>query len=129
MIDEFLSDINKIYHEESIYRSIIITENEEEAIEILNDLEQQDYTIKLLLNKIIHCDYNNINERIIIIPINLFKILIKYIDKLNGGIDNSSYNFIAFSYNIKKNTLKENSDWYKNMIKSKPIILEKNVTR
>jgi hypothetical protein len=122
---------DNIYTKELIYRSILIVKNEKEAILLQKILQNKDHSV-FILNRIDdHIDYNNIDIRIMIISYEIFEEFMEYLDKNNGGILNSSYNFLGFSYGISSDIVDKLIEYYvkKTMNNSNnTIILEKNNT-
>lgn len=129
-LSNFIRDIDEyIFKKELIYRSIIITNNLKEGVFLKNKLELNDYNILLLENIDTSINYNDINNRIVIITYHMFKEFIEHLDNYNGGILNSTYNFIGFYYDINYNITKELISYY--ILKSnnninKTIILDKD---
>jgi hypothetical protein len=129
-LSNFIRDIDEyIFKKELIYRSIIITNNLKEGVFLKNKLELNDYNILLLENIDTSINYNDINNRIVIITYHMFKEFIDHLDNYNGGILNSTYNFIGFYYDINYNITKELISYYilkTNNNINKTIILDKD---
>lgn len=103
----FVTDLeNKIYNKELIYRSIIITNDDNTSLLIKTIMEDRDYSIKFV-EEIENIDYNNIDTRILIMKYNIFEEFLNYMENKNGGVLNSSYNFISIYYTIPKDTVNE----------------------
>lgn len=103
----FVTDIeNKIYNQELIYRSIIITNDNNTSLLIKTIMEDKDYSIKVV-DEIENIDYNNIDVRILIMQHDKFKDFLNYMENHNGGVLNSSYNFISIYYTIPMDTVKK----------------------
>lgn len=122
---------DNIYTKELIYRSILVVKNEKEAQLLQKILQNNDYSA-YILNKINYdIDYNNIDIRIIIISYEIFEEFVEYLDKNNGGILNSSYNFLGFSYGVSSDIVSKLIEYYvkkTNNNINNTIILEKNNT-
>ena len=100
-ISDFVKHIEEnIYRQELIYRSILVAKNDRECMLIKMKLERNDYSAVIVETIYDSIDYNFIDNRIVIIEQSKFGDFIDHLDRHNGGILNSSYNFIAFSYNI-----------------------------
>jgi hypothetical protein len=122
---------DNIYTKELIYRSILVVKNNNEALVLQKMLQNNDHSV-FILNKI-NCDidYNNIDNRIIIVSYNTFEEFVEYLDNNNGGILNSSYNFLGFSYGISAEIVDKLIEYYVKKTKNNAnntIILEKNYT-
>ena len=129
MDSTFLRDISDVYLEQSVYRSIIVTNNFKEAHKYERFLTDNEHSVYFLQN-INPYDYNRIDQRIVICDIHMFQKFLEYIEDVNGGIINSSFNFIAFSYNIDKEIIQENIEWYMEKTNNninKTYFLEKNM--
>lgn len=99
-LGRFVDDITEnIFGKISVYRTIILTKDRDDSIELKNILEANDFSVLMLNNRVENIDYNNIDVRVVIMQTNLFKDFIKHIDD-NVGILNSSYNLICLNYNI-----------------------------
>lgn len=99
-LGRFVDDItDNIFEKISVYRTIILTKDHNDSIELKNILEANDFGVLMLKNRVEKIDYNNIDVRVVIMQTNLFKDFIKYIDN-DVGILNSSYNLICLNYNI-----------------------------
>lgn len=101
-LKNFINNINHIYSEKSIYRSIIIVNNNNDANNIYNDLVKQNYSINIInntnsLNNLI-LNYNNLNERMLIIKYNLIFKFIFYLYQIQHF---DVFNYI-FLYNMNK---------------------------
>ncbi len=106
-ISLFIEHLEELmFKEELIYRSILVTKNDKESSSLKKELQKKDYSVQILddrifkPNEIYNVDYNELNTRIIIMTYNKFKNFIEYIDEYNGGILQSSFNMIGFSYLI-----------------------------
>lgn len=114
MIADFVEHIDSyIYKQELIYRSIIVSANEKESYVLKRRLEDADHSILSISDVSSLCqNLNAIDERIVIITKENLKGLIEYIHDKNGGILESSYNCLAFSYNIEDELVDELKMWY-----------------
>lgn len=98
----FVDDITEnIFAKISVYRTIILTKDHDDSIELKNILEENDFSVLTLNHRVENIDYNNLDIRVVIMPTNLFKDFMKHIDD-EVGILNSSYNLICLNYNISK---------------------------
>jgi hypothetical protein len=102
ILKNFINNINHIYSEKSIYRSTIIVNNNNDANNIYNDLVKQNYSINIInntnsLNNLI-LNYNNLNERMLIIKYNLIFKFIFYLYQIQHF---DVFNYI-FLYNMNK---------------------------
>lgn len=126
-VQTFLDHLEeKIYKSKSIYRSIIIS-NECDLLK--TKLELRDHSVMIVNDLNNNIDYDNIDNRIVLLTPDLFKSFIEYIDA-NGGILNSSYNFIGFSYTIPDRISEELITFYLQKTKNNSnntIILDKNI--
>lgn len=99
-LSKFIKHIEEhIFKKELIYRTIIVMKDIDSCFSIKNKLEKNDYSV-LLIDEVSNINYNVIYQRIVIIPCDLFEKFILYLDEHNNGILNSSYNFIAFDYDL-----------------------------
>lgn len=111
---KLLNNLYDIYEDRLIYRTIIVTNNIKDSIELYNILEDADYSA-LIVNEInINIKYNEIEKRIVIITCKKFK---KFIEHLNNkyGKDNTSYNLVLFSDNIDAEYLYDLECFYNNI--------------
>jgi hypothetical protein len=128
-MSSFLDDIEEyIYKEELIYRSLLVSKNVEESNMLKDDLQNRDYSVTLYDNTL-QIDWNNIENRIVIVSYADFKCFMDYLETFNGGILKASYNFIAFSYMLEDSILQNLHNYYMFITKNntcKTIILDKN---
>lgn len=96
--NNFVEDLEKIYQTYSIYRAIIITDikTEQEYTELL---EQYNHSVRVI-NTITDQDYDNIDDRILLMNYEVFNNFMDYFDY---DIINTSFNLIAYTYDIKDN--------------------------
>jgi hypothetical protein len=119
---------DNIFNTELIYRSIIIANNKRDCIRLKNLMERKDYSVYIIDSISTTVNYNNIDNRIVLTTIEQFRNFIDHIDNING-ICNSSYNFIAFSFNIDDDIVDEEVNYYMNIAKNNirnTVILDKN---
>jgi len=129
LIKNFIENIeDNIYKQHLIYRSILITNNNIESFILKNELTKKDYNSMVVKSIDETIDYNNIDNRIIILSFDKFINFIDYID-IKSGLSNSSFNFIAFNYTINSETLEALIKFYMNKTNNNinnTIIMEKN---
>lgn len=96
--NNFVEDLEKIYQTYSIYRAIIITDikTEQEYTELL---EQYNHSVRVI-NTITDQDYDNIDDRILLMNYEVFN---NFMDYFGYDIINTSFNLIAYTYDIKDN--------------------------
>jgi len=96
--NNFVEDLEKIYQTYSIYRAIIVTDikTEQEYTELL---EQYNHSVRVI-NTITDQDYDNIDDRILLMNYEVFNNFMDYFDY---DIINTSFNLIAYTYDIKDN--------------------------
>lgn len=104
----FLENIDEIYLNKSIYRTIILANDENEARDIYDHLSYHNHNVLYIKNIIDNENYKTSDYRVFIILKELFYNFINI-------IDNSSYNFIAISYNIDKNIYDNILQYYLNI--------------
>lgn len=122
---------DNIYKRELIYRSILVTKNRKECNVIKRTLELKDYSPIIIEHIDKNMNYNHIDNRIIIICYDTFKNFIEHLDRQEGGILDSSFNFIAFSYSLDTQIVDEFVTFYVEKTHnnaSNTIILEKSYT-
>lgn len=128
-MSSFLEDIEEyIYKKELIYRSLLVAKDINESLEFETELRKKDYSV-IQYDDTLQIDWNNIENRIVIISYPDFKCFLDYLEHFNGGIQNSSYNFIAFSYSLHDNILQNLNNYYMFLTKDNicnTIILDKN---
>ena len=129
-ISNFVQHIeDNIYKKSLIYRSIIVAKNDKECSILKKQLENKDYSVMVIDYIEYDINYNNIDNRIVIISFDKFKTFIEHLDQYNGGIFESTYNFIAFSYYIDDSIVDDLVTYYikkTNNNMNNTIILEKN---
>ena len=130
LISEFVKNIeDNIYCKKLIYRSILVTKNDNENLLLKNKLDIKDHSAIIIDNIYMEIDYNMIDNRIVIINQNKFKRFIDHLDQHNNGILNSSYNLIAFCYSIDNNIVEDLVSFYLTKTKNNlnnTIIMENN---
>lgn len=96
--NNFVEDLEKIYQTYSIYRAIIVTDikTEQEYTELL---EQYNHSVRVI-NTITDQDYDNIDDRILLMNYEVFN---NFMDYFSYNIINTSFNLIAYTYDIKDN--------------------------
>lgn len=112
-VNEFMRGIeNDIFCKESIYRTIIITNDDVEKNIIYDYLLSNDYSIENIdfINK--SFDYNSLDKRIVLLNQNLFQDFINHLDKHNGGLNSSSYNCIGISFTINNEQVHNMIQYY-----------------
>ena len=120
---------DNIYKRELIYRSILVTKNRKECSVLKRTLELKDYSPIIVENIDKKINYNHIDNRIIIICYDTFQNFIEHLDRQEGGILDSSFNFIAFSYSLDTQMVDELVAFYVEKTynnANNTIILEKN---
>jgi len=112
LLSDFVHHIeDNIYGNELIYRSVIVVQNQTECSELKAILEDNDHNVCIYkYNKYI--DFNKIDRRILIVCVNEFKSFIYTLDKISDGLQNSSFNFIAFCSTIDDNHIKDMKEEY-----------------
>jgi len=91
----FLQHLDNLYLNLSIYRSIIITNDEDDALNIYKDMTLTEHNAVIINDFYIKRNYNDSDYRVFII--------IK--DNLNNFIniiDDKSYNFVGISHDIEE---------------------------
>ena len=119
---------DNVFNIELIYRSIIIANNQRDCIRLKNLMERKDYSVYIIDNISTTVNYNNIDNRIVLTTIEQFRNFIDHIDNVIG-ICNSSFNFIAFSFNIDDDIVDQEINYYMNIAKNNiqnTVILDKN---
>ena len=126
---KFLEHIeDNVFNTELIYRSIIIANNQRDCVRLKNLMERKDYSVFIIDSISTNIDYNNIDNRIVLATKEQFRDFIDHLDSING-ICNSTYNFIAFSFNIDDDIVNQEVDYYINIAKNNmrnTVILDKN---
>uniref|UniRef100_A0A6C0J2T8 Uncharacterized protein n=1 Tax=viral metagenome TaxID=1070528 RepID=A0A6C0J2T8_9ZZZZ len=113
---KLLNQLCDIYEDRLIYRTIIVTDNINDSINLYNILENADYSV-LIVNKLDNnINYNEVDKRIVLITRNKFKNFIKYLNN-TFGIANS-YNLVLFSYNIDTKYTYKLNNYYKDLTKN-----------
>lgn len=129
-ISNFVQHIEEnIYKKSLIYRSILVAKNDKECIILKRQLENKDYSAIVIDYIESNINYNDIDNRIVIMSYENFKKFIEHLDQFNGGILESTYNFIAFSYYIDDKVVEDLVSYYikkTNNNINNTIILEKN---
>ncbi len=130
MFIEHLEEI--VYKQELIYRSLLVTKNDKESNVLKRELTKKDYSAKILRDIDCLTDYNMLDNRILILRVDKFIDFVQYIDKHNGGILNSTYSLIAFSYLLDDQTVDILLSFYVNKTKNNvngTLFLDKKVSR
>lgn len=126
---KFLEHIeDNVFNTELIYRSIIVVNNQRDCIRLKNLMERKDHSVHIIESISNTIDYNNIDNRIVLTTIQQFREFIDHIDKISG-ITNSTYNFIAFSFNLDNDIVNPEIDYYLNIARNNmrnTVILDKN---
>jgi hypothetical protein len=129
-VKSFIQHIeDNIYKTELIYRSILVTKNKKEGNTLKRILEIRDHSPMIIDYIDYSMNYNTIDNRIIILCHDLFHRFIAHLDRQEGGILDSSFNFIAFSFLIDTEIVNELVTFYVNKTHNNAnntIILEKN---
>lgn len=109
-MDAFINDLESVYTNELIYRSIIVCQNGTKS-HVKDLLETYDHTISIINDIDTSIDYEKLDSRILLVSIDKFKSLIEYLDD-KYGLQNVSYNLIAFTYDIDYDTWNNMKEWY-----------------
>lgn len=98
---QFIDDIEEhVFCRQSIYRTIILTNDDNEKSSLYEHLVERDYAVLPIDEIDCNVNFNNIDKRIVLMNHSLFPSFISHIDENNGGIDNSSFNCIGISYGL-----------------------------
>lgn len=131
-ISNFLKSIEEnIFTTKLVYRSMLIVENDEEMEILFEKLEKKDYCVAKVYEIIKDIDYNDIDNRILLLKKNQFIEILNLFIQTDCILDNS-YNFIGFSFNIDDNTVNELITFYLNQTKNNcnnTLILNKNYVK
>ena len=115
---KLLNNLYDIYEDRLIYRTIIVTNNIKDSIELYNILEDADYSV-LIVDKIkTNINYKEVDKRIVIITYNKFKKFIEYLNNKYGK-NNTSYNLVLFSDNIDIEYIYDLECFYDNISNTK----------
>lgn len=115
---KLLNNLYDIYEDRLIYRTIIVTNNIKDSIELYNILEDADYSV-LIVDKIkTSINYKEVDKRIVIITYNKFKKFIEYLNNKYGK-NNTSYNLVLFSDNIDTEYIYDLECFYNNITNTK----------
>lgn len=115
---KLLNNLYDIYEDRLIYRTIIVTNNIKDSIELYNILEDADYSV-LIVDKIkTNINYKEVDKRIVIITYNKFKKFIEYLNNKYGK-NNTSYNLVLFSDNIDIEYIYDLECFYNNITNTK----------
>jgi len=115
---KLLNNLYDIYEDRLIYRTIIVTNNIKDSIELYNILEDADYSV-LIVDKIkTNINYKEVDKRIVIITYNKFKKFIEYLNNKYGK-NNTSYNLVLFSDNIDTEYIYDLECFYDNISNTK----------
>jgi len=115
---KLLNNLYDIYEDRLIYRTIIVTNNIKDSIELYNILEDADYSV-LIVDKIkTNINYKEVDKRIVIITYNKFKKFIEYLNNKYGK-NNTSYNLVLFSDNIDTEYIYDLECFYNNITNTK----------
>lgn len=133
-MNDILSDFahhieDNIYGNELIYRSIIVVRNLSECHKLKTILENNDHSVCIYhYNK--NVDFNKIEKRVLIVCRTEFESFIIKLDKMSGGLHNSTFNCVAFCYTIDDKHINEMKEQYlmftKNNINNSIIYNTKN---
>jgi hypothetical protein len=118
-IKKFVEYIEEnIYKRQLVYRSIIVAKNQKESTIMAIELINKDYSV-LTVESVDHTlDYNNIDNRIVLICSDIFREFVNHLNSQEGGLIQSSYNFIAFSYLLCDDVCDDMMSYYINMTKN-----------
>lgn len=112
-IKSFVQHIeDNIYQKELIYRSILVCKNTRECEILKIMLEKNDHSAMIVDCILENINYNNIDNRIVIMCYNVFYKFIEHLESQDGGLLDSSYNFIAFSYILDTKTVQDLINYY-----------------
>ena len=93
----FLQHIDNIYLNLSIYRSIIIANDDADALEIYKDMTVSEHNVAIIKEFIIKKNYNDSDYRVFIITKDILNNFLNI-------IDDNCYNFVGISYDINDET-------------------------
>lgn len=103
---------DNIYSKALVYRSILVAKSEKESQLLKRQLDKKDYSAIIINTIDSELHYNNIDNRIVIVSHDKFRKFIEHLDMYEGGILESTYNFIAFSWLLDKEIVNELVDYY-----------------
>lgn len=104
-LSQFINNLEDIYVNISIYRSIIVAKNEKEAILLSNNLSIFNHNALYIKEGDIANNITNSNYRLFIITYDNYKSFIK-------NLDIDSYNFIGISYTIDEDNVNNIINYY-----------------
>ncbi len=119
--NDFFYDLEEVYKNELIYRSIIVV-NIGNCEDMQYDLECYNHNAKYIMNINENIDYDKLDSRVLIMEYSLFKRFIDYMD-YKYGIDNISYNLIAFTYDIPLDIKKDLKNFFNKIKKNDNTII------
>jgi len=90
MFDMFVQDLENIYHKNSIYRAIVVTDLKKEEW-YAKQLEQYNHSV-FIAHTITNQDYDTIDNRVLLMNYDIFD---KFLDYIYSNILSSSYNLIS----------------------------------
>lgn len=113
---DFFFELEEVYKNELIYRAIVVV-NVGACEDMQYDLECYNHNAKYILHINENTDYEKLDSRVLVMEYPLFKQFIDYMD-FKHGIENISYNLIAFSYDIPEDISNELKDFYNKINKN-----------
>ena len=129
-IKDFIQGLeNEVFCKESIYRTILIVNNEKEKLEIQEYLNMNDYSLLVINDIDTQIDYETIYKRIVVLNYETYKEFIYHLKNINDGIESSSYNCLGISFSINENRVHKIKQLYLNSSKNnmnKCIIYDKH---
>jgi Fe-S cluster assembly iron-binding protein IscA len=112
---DFFHELEEVYKNELIYRAIVVV-NIGGCEDMQYDLECYNHNVTYILSVNESIDYEKLDSRVLVMEYSLFKQFIDYMD-YRYGIDNISFNLIAFAYDIPDDISNDMKSFYENIKK------------
>lgn len=123
MTSSFIDDLETLYCDELIYRAIVVCQDgyESDMQELLESYGHTVHRIESVINDN-DTDYETLDSRILLICCSAFKTLIQHLNK-RYGLQNISYNLIAFAYDIDEDVCNQLKTWVEGLNTNDIIII------
>lgn len=117
----FVEDLEFIYENKLVYRTMVVCGKSNKQ-SLKSKMEDYGHTVIVLDDINTDFDYEKMDARVLIVSDDMFKDVVEHFaDKY--GLNDISYNFVAFAYDLDNDVSANLKTWYKEKNNSEDVII------
>lgn len=117
----FVEDLEFIYENKLVYRTMVVCGKSNKQ-SLKSKMEDYGHTVIVLDDINTDFDYEKMDARVLIVSDDMFKDVVEHFaDKY--GLNDISYNFVAFAYDLDNDVSANLKIWYKEKNNSEDVII------